>query len=301
MPKARILWRLSLCLLVLSSVATQAQERELLFSKAPSPKLQEITAHLRNLKSAVTASNDLTRKTDYFVRITPRRYLFQGVKLNDSAMLGGNPFVFLTTPESVYGLSLLDIYVAIGYEAEDVLRWQRDEDMVMVVFKYPNDIATTDVTNGLLPDAWNKSVYIPSWENMFSLLHRMATLDPTTQQTLPTFRMSQMEREFLVSFPAEGKQKIKTRAYAGLKADDGPEWKYRSLLEQKLSVFEHFRGTGHTQNEVRDPGGVETGLLEAVGPNMNINQFPEVAIIHLGQLGVKDSYGAGCSLCKPPK
>ena len=35
----------------------------------------------------------------------------------------------------------------------------------------------------------------------------------------------------------------------------GDDWKYRSLLETKLSLFEHFRGTGRTQNELEDRDG----------------------------------------------
>ncbi|HVI72762.1 MAG TPA: hypothetical protein VM656_14910, partial [Pyrinomonadaceae bacterium] len=64
------------------------------------------------------------------------------------------------------------------------------------------------------------------------------------------------------------------------------------LLESKLSVFEHFRGNGETQNEVCDPDAQQPGLLELIGPNMRIADLPEVAIIHLGKLMMEDCYSS---------
>ena len=118
MTRIRISFLLSLLLVLLSSVGAVAQERELLYSKSPSRQFREIIQTIRNPKSAVTPSAQLKRQTEYFVRIAPRKYIFTpDGKLLDSARLGGTPFVFISTPESVYGLSLLDIYVGIGYEA----------------------------------------------------------------------------------------------------------------------------------------------------------------------------------------
>jgi len=301
MTKVRISFLLSLLLVLLSSVGAVAQERELLYSKSASGKLQQIIATIRNPKSPVTPSDQLTRKTEYFVRITPRKYIFTpDGKLQDDARLGGNPFVFISTPESVYGLSLLDIYVGIGYEAEDIIRWQRDEDMVMMVFKYPNEIAASEITNGRLPADWDKKVLIPTWPNMFSLFHLLATPRPVTQQLAPerTLILTDSERDFVLSFSATRKQRITKLAYAVLKEEGGPDWQYRSLLEQKLSLFAHFRGDGQTQNEVSDPDGVQAGLLEFVGPNWSLKELPELAIVHLGKLTMKDSYGGGCTLCR---
>ncbi|HWP55837.1 MAG TPA: hypothetical protein VN476_17035, partial [Pyrinomonadaceae bacterium] len=216
------------------------------------------------------------------------------------ARLGGNPFVFISTPESVYGLSLLDIYVGIGYEAEDIIRGQRDEDMVMMVFKYPNEIAVSDIKDGRLPADWDKKVLIPTWANMFSLFHLLATPRPVTQQLAPerTLVLTDAERDLILGFSATRKQRITKISYAVLKAERGPDWQYRSLLEEKLSVFEHFRGTGQTWNEVSDPEGVKPGLLEFVGPNWSLKELPELAIVHLGKLTMKDSYGGGCTLCR---
>lgn len=304
MTKIRISFLLSLLLVLLSSVGAAAQERELLYSKSASPKLQEIVATIRNTKSAITPSDQLTRKTEYFVRIAPRKYIFtpEG-KLQDGARLGGKPFVFMSTPESVYGLTLLDIYVGIGYEAEDIIRWQRDEDMVMMLFKYPNEIAASDIKDGRLPADWDKKVLVPTWPNIFSLFHLLATPRPVTQQLAPerTLVLTDAERDFVLHFSATRKQRITKIAYAVLKAEGGPDWQYRNLLEQKLSVFEHFRGNGQTQNEVSDPEGVKPGLLESVGPNWSLKELPELAIVHLGKLTMKDSYDGGCTLCRSGK
>jgi hypothetical protein len=302
MAKTRTLLLLSFLLLVLGSGSAVAQERELLYPTSVSGKLQEITGKIRNLKSEITPCDQLTRKTDYFVRVAPRKYIFEeDGKLKDEARLGSKPYVFVTTAESVFGLSLLDIYVGIGYEAEDIIRAQRDEEMVMIVFQYPKEIVTSDITNGLLPDDWDRKVYIPTWENIFSLFHRLATLEPGRRKELAperTLVMSQAERDFVSGFSVEAKQRITKAAYAELKAAGGTDWKYRNLLEQKLSVFEHFRGNGRTQNEVRDPEGMEAGLVEFVGPNWKVRELPEVAIIHLGKLIMKDTYGAACTLCR---
>jgi hypothetical protein len=293
---------LALLLLISNPFGVAAQERELLYAKSMSGKLREITVTIRNLKSEVTPCQLLTRNTDYYVRIAPRKYILtENRKLKEGARLGAKPFVFVTTPESVFGLSLLDIYLGIGYEAEDVMRTQRDEDMVLIVFKYPPENAASGITNGLLPDDWGKKIYIPTWENIFSLFEHLAAVEPAKQKELPFERvlaMSQAEREFVLGFPVEAKHRITKSAYAELKAAGGLNWKYRELLEQKLSIFEHFRGTGYTQNEVRDPEGVETGLIEFVAPNLRIEDFPEAAIIHLGQLTMKDSYGGGCNSCR---
>ncbi len=98
---------------------------------------------------------------------------------------------------------------------------------------------------------------------------------------------------FVLGFPERGKERIKKASYTELKAIGGADWVYRSLLESKLSVFEHFRGNGRTHNEVLDPEGVqpEAGLIEFVGPNRKLKDLPEVAIIHLGRLNIEDTYG----------
>jgi hypothetical protein len=77
-----------------------------------------------------------------------------------------------------------------------------------------------------------------------------------------------------------------------LHATGGPLWRYRKLLEDKLSLFEHFRGDGRTENELLDSRDAEAKgqLYEVVGPNMKLSDLPEVVIIHLGKLIIEDCY-----------
>jgi hypothetical protein len=141
---------------------------------------------------------------------------------------------------------------------------------------------------------------------MFVLFERLAenaTIDPQKRGEFTperTFFRSGAEKMFVLGFPERGKERIKKASkaspgpgYAELKAIGGADWVYRSLLESKLSVFEHFRGNGRTHNEVLDPEGLdpEAGLIEFVGPNRKIKDLPEVAIIHLGRLAIEDTFG----------
>ncbi len=74
----------------------------------------------------------------------------------------------------------------------------------------------------------------------------------------------------------------------------GPDWEYRKLLEDKLSVFAHFRGTGRTLNVVLDPYMTkpDTGVFEYLGPNAALKDLPEVAVVHLGSLKVEETHPA---------
>lgn len=91
--------------------------------------------------------------------------------------------------------------------------------------------------------------------------------------------------DFAINFPEEGTR----RPLWWLKATWGADWFYRRLLENQLSVFEHFRGKGRTQNELIDQDGrqPEHGMHEYVGPHMNIKDLPEMANINLGKLAVE--------------
>ena len=84
------------------------------------------------------------------------------------------PFVFLTTPESIFGRSLLEIYADIGYEAEDIIRFQRNEDMVAILFRYPDDITLSKVADGNLDTDWPNRIYATTWDNILSLFTRLA-------------------------------------------------------------------------------------------------------------------------------
>ena len=140
----------------------------------------------------------------------------------------------------------------------------------------------------------NKKIYgfNPS---LFSQLALKAAIEPDKEGEFSPERMffrSKDEQNFVLNFPKEAKQEIKQSGYTGLQSGGGINWNYRKLLENKLSVFEHFRGNGRTINETVDPDGKmkDSGILEFVGPNRKIKGLPEVAAIHLGSLQIYDKY-----------
>ncbi len=276
-----------------------AQNREILYSVSLSDKLRSIATNIQEVNRAKVPNADITQESNYFARIIPRKYvLTKNNEVQENAVLGTKPFVFLTTPEGIYGKSLLEIYLDIGYAAEDIIKWQRNQDMIVVVFRYPENIALSDIRNGDLPTLWEKKVYVPTWDNVFSVFHKLTEngrIEPNKRGTYAPERLffaSQAQKAFVLNFPKTGQEKIKTIPYTNLKVMGGENWRYRKLLENKLSLFEHFQGNGRTLNAMKnaDDTHKEKGLFEFIGPNMKIKGFPELAIIHLGVLMIGDSY-----------
>lgn len=290
---------LSLLILAIDCQGAAAQDRQILATKDVSPPLKAMVDKIANLGTPTVSYADLKRTSPYFVRIAPRAVILdENNRVKDGAILGTRPFVFVTTPESIYGKSLLDIYLDIGYEAEDIIHWQRGVDMVALVFRFPDGVTISDVTNGALPERWRSTVLIPTWDNIISLFNKLAAEAPITPDKKGEFAPDKLffrsaaERDTALKLSPASRQRIVGTPYVALKAAGGPEWAYRDLLEKKLSAFEHFRGTGRTQNEVTDPSGTDplTGLLEFVGPNQKVQDLPELAIVHLGALTMQDSY-----------
>src|SRR5262249_22693106 len=91
--------------LYLIASSSRAQDRQLLYSKAPSDKLMELVEQVRRLDSEPTPYDELSPKSDFFVRVTKRKFVLDKDQLLDSARLGGNPFVFFTTPQGIVGKS----------------------------------------------------------------------------------------------------------------------------------------------------------------------------------------------------
>lgn len=298
MRKASFLLCSSLLLLSGFLVAVHAQERPLLYPKSLSGPIQEFAKVIRNPHSSKMPLNQLPPASRYFLRIAPRNaILTSDNKLikEPVAVLAApaKPFVFLTTPESIFGRSLLEIYEDIGYEAESIIRDSRNQDMVAILFRYPNDISVSRLRDGNLPDDWSRWIYPTTWDNVFSLFSRLVQDEHSCNKgDVPAKRicLPNMQAAFVLGFPPEGKLRLRTTTYPVLKATGGSDWEYRKLLETKLSVFEHFRGNGETQNEVLDPDAQQPGLLELVGPNMKIDDLQEVAVIHLGRLMIEDCY-----------
>ncbi len=287
----------SLLLLCSFTQSSFAEDRALLYPATVTGKMQEIVNALINPATPKVAYGDLSQPNAYFARIAPRKHIMTADnKIADNAILGTKPFVFMTTPEGIQGKGLLDIYLDIGYEAEDIIRWQRDEPMVAVIFRYADDIKLSPVKDGKLPDDWNKNIFVPTWDNVMSLLQKLGADAPVSPdkkgEFAPTalFFTSDAEKQMALNTPDAVKQVMKTTEYAVLKANGGSNWAYRDLIERKLSIFEHFRGTGRTLNEVIDPFGKthDSGLFEFVAPNSKVNALPEVAVVYLGKLSIID-------------
>jgi hypothetical protein len=288
---------LILAWLLMVQTIVMAAERAILYPSTVDGELQEIAANIINLKTPVIPYTDIPQPTDYFVRIAPRQHILTADnQLLPTAILGTKPYVFITTPKGIYGKALLDIYLDIGYEAEDIIHWQRDVEMVAIVFKYAPPISLSKVVDGNLPENWQQFIYVPTWDNIFAIfpkLAKMATIQPNKQGEFAPeqlFFRSQAEKQLILGFPEIGKRRIKNVDYQSLKVTGGADWAYREMLEKKLSIFEHFRGTGRTLNEVIDPRGErhESGLLEFVAPNAKLTTLPEIAVISLGKMVISD-------------
>jgi len=290
---------LFLCLIIAELISNaSAQERELLYSVSLTDKLRNIATKIQDINQAKVPYAELTENNDYFARIIPRQYILtESNEVQEDAVLGAKPFVFFTTPEGIYGKSLLEIYLEIGYKAENIIKWQRNQEMIVIVFRYPKNIILSKIKNGHLPKVWDQNIYVPTWNNVFSIFHRL-TKNGTIKPNKPggsefapekLFFNDEAQKVFILNFPET--EKIKSTPYPNLKLEGGKNWDYRELLERKLSIFEHFQGNGRTLNGINSANiKTENGLFEFIGPNMKINDFPEFAIIDLGMLIIKDTY-----------
>ena len=289
-------------LLVFSSGSLYAQERQVLYPKGPPAPIHDPAKSILDPSKPQIPVCALQKPSGYFVRITERQFVFTPTgEFNKDAVLAGptKTRVFLTTPEGLVGKSLLEIYADIGYEAEDVLRKQAGRDMVAIVFRYPDTVTLSNVENGNLGRDWRNRIYPTTWDNVFSLFTRLVEAKgsaacngdgtPPKHICLPP-----PDRNFVLRFPLAMKRQLKTKAksYPVLQATGGSLWKYRKLLEDNLSLFEHFRGDGRTENELLNFRDTEAQprLYEVIGPNMKISELSEVIVIHLGKLTIEDDY-----------
>ncbi len=273
-------------------------QREILYLKNPSDNLKLIAEKIRD-GSNFYDTNSFLNKKQYFIRIAMKKFsIDENNQIPENAFLGTKPFVFFTVPESIYGKNILDIYLDIGYEAEDIIRWQKNQDMVAIVFCYDNTISISKEQNGQLPENWKKYVYIPTWKNSLAIFTKLASdakVEAHKQGEFAPenlFFKTEIEKNFVVNYPEEAKKRVMSVPYSELKITGGADWVYRAFLEKKLSLFEHFRGNGRTINEIVDPDGTqqESGVLEFLGPNIKISELEEIAIIYLGRLSILESY-----------
>jgi len=207
----RNLW-FSLVVLLLVASSVCAQRRAILDSKSPSATMRNLVKNIRNPRRSQIPLDQLPAASRYFVRIAPRQYvLTERNKIKPTATLAGpaKPFVFLTTPESVFGRSLLEIYEDIGYEAEGIIRDQRNQDMVAIIFRYPHNIAVSPVQDGILDNDWSNRIYKTTWDNILSLFARLvndAQDDVCKPADGPATRICLLgsQAQFVVSFPQMG-------------------------------------------------------------------------------------------------
>lgn len=299
----------ALLVLCLAPEATFAQKRKLLAERNLSTQLKAIVEKIQSENESIVPYDKLSPHTKYFARITKRKYLLDDkLQIKDSGWLGGTPFVFFTTPEGLYGKTLSQILLEIGFEAEDIVRQtlnnnQRADEDVVILFRFPKSIQRWEGRDGKLPAQWKQHFYVPTWQNEFSLFGRLAgeanirKAPPGSFAPEKTFFHSEQEKQFAISYPSSGKKRIQSTPYAHLKATGGADWQWRRLLEDKLNLSEHFRGTGRTWNEVLDPDNTKphAGLFEFVGPNVRIKELPEFAIVDLGSLNVRAQFDSSRS------
>jgi hypothetical protein len=231
-----------------------------------------------------------------FVRVVTRKHVLEGEQLKAGGTLGINPFVFVALPESLYGRSLLQVFSVIGYSADEVLADQLGKEKVAVVFRWEDKVVLHPGRDGRLPAARSSAVYLTTWDNLFGLVERMAT-DPqwhaVQEEGRPLLRTklrlgSAREALFLQSFPATGRQRIKSCSYAALRRVGGADWAYRSILERSLSANACFTGDGTSKRTFTGPGKRPPGFPEFLGPNRELTRLPEVAVIGLGTLHVSE-------------
>jgi hypothetical protein len=279
------------------STLGKPRPRKLLYPADPRdlpPVLAPFVARLVSADQPPVAGKAL-RPTGVFLRIVSRRYVLDGGKLREGAWLGARPFVFLTLPEAGYGRSLLHVFAAIGYSAEEVLTREVGVEKVALVFAYPDDICLHEGRGGRLPETWQRRVFPATWDNLFALTDRLVTskgyveirADNPFTPTRVLLR-SEKERLFLASYPDSGRQRVKRSPYPVLRAAGGADWEYRALLERLLGASEHFKGNGRTKLTFGPKGKGEGGFPEFLGPNARLADLRRLAVIGLGTLAVSE-------------
>jgi len=278
---------------------TKSPTRKLLFPAQPKDVSPVLRLHVERLLAADQKPIDPAdaKVSGVFLRIISRKYAFNGDKLTPAGWLGSRPFTFLTVPETAYGRDLLGTLAAIGYGLEDILESEKGVEKVAVVFAYPEKVKVCDVKDGALPEDWNQRVFASTWDNVFSLADRMATdkarwvfTRPDADAFFPTKLQFRSERElsFLLGYPEEGKRRVKATEYAVLGEVGGADWTYRKLIERLLGASEHFRGDGRTRLTLAGRHKPRVGFPEFLGPNAELKDIPQLAVVSLGTLRVEE-------------
>lgn len=267
--------------------ASFPKRRVLKQSERTSAEFAQIVRSICNPATAPVQDNQL-KSSAYFFRTTERRFVFKDGRFNKKATLGGKEFVFLTVPEGAYGRSLYQIYANTGYDALSILK-QEGKDMVGLVFRYPRKIKLSKTRSGELdPDCFASRVYVPTWQNAFSLFEHLAGARKSKSKGYWYLKgLSGKERDFIRFFQPERKRRVSRLPYDLLRVAGGPDWQYRQLLETHLSMNPHFRGTGITENTLF-PASSRKGYPEFVGPNRKLSELAEFAVIDLGKMVIQE-------------
>ncbi len=239
---------------------------------------------------------DGVKPTGVFARVGTRKYILDGNALKKGGTLGTRPFVFTTIPEALYGRSLLQVFSTIGYSADEVLTGQLGEEKVVILFQWEKDVILHLGRDGKLPEVWQRAVYPTTWDNLFSLVEKMAgdkdwhDIKEEGKPPVPSRLQlrSPAERHFLLGFPDAGKQRLKSSSYYALRDIKGADWEYRQILERSMSAAEHFSGDGTSKPTLMGQGEPPAGFPEFLGPNRELSALPEIAVIGLGKLRVAE-------------
>jgi hypothetical protein len=236
------------------------------------------------------------KPTGIFARIITRKYVLDGKTLKKGSTLGTKPFVFTTLPETLYGRNLLEVFSMIGYSAEEVLTREHGEEKVVVLFRWEKEIVLHSDRGGKLPDAWHSAVYPATWDNLFALVEKMASdknwnyvKEADKPSVLNKLQLQSLkEGQFLLSFPDAGKKRIKSSNYSVLRSIKGSDWEYRQFLDRSMGASEHFSGDGKSKPTMNGQSKPPTGFPEFLGPNRELMNLPEIAVIGLGKLQVME-------------
>jgi hypothetical protein len=165
-----------------------------------------------------------------------------------------------------------------------------------VVFQWEDAVVLHQGRDGKLPSAWHSAVYSPTWDNLFSLVERMAA-DPcwhvVQAEGKPRIRTklrlrSVREVFFLRGYPESGRKRIKSCPYSVLRDVGGADWEYRSILRRSMSAGEFFTGDGTSKRTFAGRGASPPGFPEFVGPNRELTSLPKIAVVSLGALRVSE-------------
>jgi hypothetical protein len=286
------------------SIAPAARADETPARRAPTRQLlypakdKEVPESLRPFAGKLLAADQgpadaaSARPAGVFVRVVSRKYILDGTALKKDGTLGGRPFIFAALPEALYGRSLLQVYSAIGYSADDVLSGELGVEKVVVLFRWEERVVLHPGRDGGLPEAWSSAVYPATWDNLFAIVEKMTAdrdwhcvgaMDKSAVTTKLQLA-STKETQFLLGYPDAGKARIKSSTYQGLREIKGADWEYRQLLERLMGAAEHYTGDGTSKPTILGQAKPSAGFPEFLGPNRQLKDLHDIVVIGLGAL-----------------